>query len=249
MIKHSQCVTVISQLGFSLVEVMIAMVIALFLLGGILTVEQNNHATFVNQNQIVQLQDSERMAMSMMADVIQAAGYVANPATNDAGSAAVFPANAPFSAQGQYITYDTTATGDSIVVRYYTNGGDGVINCNGSSNQNAAGTYQLYVNEFSIINGQLVCTMNNTQYTLVNGVTSMTILYGVNTQGIKGNGANADTYKKASQMTATDWGNVATVTVTLEFNNPLYSASQTAQKQTLKITRAIGVMTNLGYRI
>ena len=55
------------------------MFIGLFLLGGLLTIVQTNRAVFGNQNQLALLHDSERMAMTLIADVVQSAGYFPDP--------------------------------------------------------------------------------------------------------------------------------------------------------------------------
>jgi len=62
------------QRGFTLLEIMIAMTIGLFLAGALVTVVQTNKTVFLNQNQLEQMQDGQRMAMTLMADVIQSAG-------------------------------------------------------------------------------------------------------------------------------------------------------------------------------
>ena len=67
------------QHGYSLIEVMVAITIALFLMGGALTIVQHTGNAFKAQGQLTQLQDSERMAMALMTDVIQSAGYYPNP--------------------------------------------------------------------------------------------------------------------------------------------------------------------------
>src|ERR1700722_20229317 len=72
------------QRGFTMVELMVALLIGLFLLGGLLTLVQDNRRTFSSQSQMAQLQDSERLAMSMMTDVIQQAGYFPDPTNNSA---------------------------------------------------------------------------------------------------------------------------------------------------------------------
>ena len=89
------------QQGFTLLEIMIAMAIGLFLVGALLTIVQSNKAVFLNQNQLVQLQDSERMAMTLMAEVIQEAGYFPDPTTNTVGGTLI--ANGAF-ANSQAIT-------------------------------------------------------------------------------------------------------------------------------------------------
>src|ERR1039458_5211994 len=74
------------QNGFTMVELVVALAIGLFLLGGLGVLVQDNKRTFSSQNQLAQLQDSERLAMTMMTDVIQAAGYFPNPTLNTAAS-------------------------------------------------------------------------------------------------------------------------------------------------------------------
>ena len=69
------------QSGYTLVELMVALAIALFLLGGLFTIVQGTRTTYGNQSQLAQLQDSERLAMTLITDVIQdsfiATGYSA----------------------------------------------------------------------------------------------------------------------------------------------------------------------------
>jgi type IV pilus assembly protein PilW len=234
--------------GFTLVEILIALVIGLFLMGALLTIVQANRTAFGNQNQLAQLQDSERMAMTMMADVIQSAGYFPDPTSNTLTSA--FSPVAPFVAgQSIYGVYSATVPGDTISVRYMTTGQDGILNCSGQSNTAPVGTSTLYVNTFQVLNGQLVCTMNGTQYNLVNGVTQLSVLYGVKANaGATGN--SVDTYMNATQVTAANlWGSVISALVQLSFNNPMYVASRptnAVNQPTVSLQRVIGVMNQTG---
>ena len=70
------------QQGFTLIEILIALLIGVFLLGALLTIVQANRRVYGDQSQLAQLQDSERMAMTLMTDVIQMAGYFPNPTQN-----------------------------------------------------------------------------------------------------------------------------------------------------------------------
>jgi type IV pilus assembly protein PilW len=229
--------------GFTLLEIMISLTIGLFLLGALLIIVQTNKTVFGNQNKLSQLQDGERMALMMMSDVIQSAGYFPDPTVNTQTSA--LSAVAPFAVgQSIYGTYSVTPPGDQINVRYMTAGGDNVLNCSGQSNP-TGGVNALYVNSFQIVNNQLVCTMNGTPYNLVSGVTNLSFLYGV-----KANAAAAandvDTYMNATQVTAAGlWSNVITVQVQLTFTNPLYVANQ-GQPQTISVQRVVGVMSQTG---
>jgi type IV pilus assembly protein PilW len=229
------------------VEILIALLIGLFLMVALLTIVQANRTVFGNQSKLAQMQDGERMAMTMIADVIQSAGYFPDPTTNTLTTS--LTAAPPF-AVGQAIdgTYSAAAPGDQIYVRYMTAGGDGILNCSGQSNP-VGGPNTLYVNWFQVLNGQLICTMNGTQYNLVNGITNMSILYGVKASaGAIGN--NVDTYMNASQVTAAGlWGSVISALVQLTFTNQLYVASQptTAFNQpTISLQRVVSVMNQTG---
>jgi type IV pilus assembly protein PilW len=243
------------QRGFTLIEILIALSLGLFLLAALLTIVQTNRAVYGDQSQLAQLQDSERMAMSLMTDVIQSAGYFPTtipPTTTQDGT---LTAVAPFAVgQAIYGTYTATVPGDAIYVRYMTATGDGILNCSGLSNTSGANT--LYVNQFYIAaNGQLSCNMNGTVYNLVSGVTNATTTLGVTNMsilyGVKANAAlpgnNVDTYLNASQMTPANWSSVISVLIQLTFTNPLYNTyGSTTQPATISIQRVVGVMNQLG---
>jgi type IV pilus assembly protein PilW len=251
------------QRGFTLIEILIALLIGVFLLAALLTIVQANRRVYGDQSQLAQLQDSERMAMTLMTDVIQMAGYYPNPTQNTVDSltaAGAFALGQPMTGQ-----FSSTAPGDQISVRYVTAGSDGILVCSGLSNPNAVGGANIqYVNTFQVVNGQLVCTLTTipasttVQYNLVSGVTNATtaaglggvvnlsILYGVKTNaGAAGNAV--DTYLNASQVTAAnDWSSIISVLIELTFTNPLYTNGSTTQPKTIEIQRVVGVMNQLG---
>jgi type IV pilus assembly protein PilW len=244
------------QRGFTLVELMIALVIALFLIGGLVTLVSAMKTTYNSQSGLSQLQDNERMAMTLITNVVESTGYFPSPLTNTAATS--FPAGAaPVSgtfASGQAIIgtghYTDAAPGNSISVRYLTTGSDNVINCTGNTSTVGAATF---VNTFSIDgNGNLVCNLivNGTAQPavqLVSGLNSMNIYYGVQTNG--GVSTNSiDTYIDASSMTASDWSNVKSVKITLTFVNPLYGqpGQTSSTQQYIAFTRIIDVMNKNG---
>jgi len=241
--KHSRFRAAQDERGYTLIEILVALFIGLFLLGALLTIVQANRAVFGNQSQLAQLQDGERMALTMMSDVVQSAGYFPDPHDNTLGGS--LTAIAPFTTgQSVYGTYSATPPGDQISIRYMTAGGDGILNCSGLSNP-TGGPNTLYVNTFQVLNGQLVCTMNGIQYNLVNGVTNLSILYGVKADAAAA-GNNVDTYMNATQVTAAGlWSSVITALVQLTFTNPVYVANQ-GQPQTVSIQRVISVMNQTG---
>jgi type IV pilus assembly protein PilW len=253
-----------TQRGFTLVELMIALVIGLFLVGGLLTLVQAMKRTSVSQSGLSQLQENERMAMSLMTDVIQSAGYFNNPVVNTAAS--VFPVAAPFTVAGQSVfgigAYGAAAPGNTVTVRYLTAGTgsaspDQNINCSGATSAVAA----TFVNLFRInsVTGNLECQLTVivggvstvTTVPLINGLTNMKIYYGVQTNtGVSNN--SVDSYLDATAVTAGNyWNAVKTVKVTLVFINPMYGnlPGQTTlgtTPQTINFTRIIPVMSNMG---
>jgi type IV pilus assembly protein PilW len=194
------------------------------------------------------------MAMTLITDVIQSAGYfVITSATVNNTAAASFPVAAPFTVAGQYIFGTGTFGGASntITVRYMTSGTDNVINCNGGTSAVAAS----FVNKFQIdvANQTLVCLLTVSGGTpnsvvLINGITNMQIYYGVRTNtGVTSN--SVDTYLDSTAVT--DWTAVKSVKITLTFVNPLYgnSPGQTTlagTPATINFTRIIPVMSNTG---
>ncbi len=62
------------QTGISLVEVLVALVISLFLLGGIVQVYTGNKATFAFTNSLAEIQENARFAMETMAQDLRLSG-------------------------------------------------------------------------------------------------------------------------------------------------------------------------------
>lgn len=236
------------QRGLSLIELMVAILIALFLIGGIIVVEQGVNLSYGQQNGLSQLQDEERFAMSVLTGVIGTAGYFPNPTTNSMVTA--LPSSGNFGTAGQAIWGPAAgALGDSIYARYMTQSGDGMTLCDGTSAATSVYTSYLYVAADTSGAGgdDLYCQLNGgTPVALVNGVTNMTIYYGVAT----GSDNNVTEYMTSAQVTAGGfWPQVTSVQVALTFTNPLARQSGQAvagQQATVTFTRVISVMGRVG---
>jgi len=250
--------------GFTLVELMVTVAIALFLIGGLLTVLQNVRGAYNNQQQLTQLQDQQRFALTILADVIQAGGYFPDPvAWQPANSLPA--ANAPAPCAAAFVAGQAAATApDTIEVRYRTALKDDVIFCDGSTNTTQDPT-GLYVNQFTVAPpagntpGQLQCQLSDgatgavikPPVTIVNGVENLQVLYGVKRTPALSD-YNVDTYLTADQMNTAgvngnDWNNVSSVRVILTFTNPLYNpASPAGQPATIAFERVIQVMARAG---
>jgi type IV pilus assembly protein PilW len=250
------------QAGFTLVELSVAMLVALFLAIGLVTILQNNRATYSNQTALAQLQDNQRLAMTMLNDVVQEAGYYPDPTTNTVTStlpAITIGSGTPVTGalQAQQTVagiYQAANPGDSIAVRYATASGDGILLCDGTSNTSGAMT--TYTNTYSInASGQLVCQVSvgnaaaSTARTLVSGIQRLNIMYGVKRDFTSSNN-NVDTYVRADQMTTTDWMNVSSVKVAVVFVNPMATTPKgvavPGQPTTFTFQRIIAIMNRAG---
>ncbi len=235
--------------GFTLIELMVTVAIALFLLGGLLTVVQNVRATYANQQSLAQLQDQQRFAFTVITDVIQAGSYF--PDARVWTPANSLPAAGPIlglSYQAGSAFAGANGPPDTFGVRYRTALNDGVIVCDGSTN--TANPTHLYTNTFSVTlpvgatPGTLNCSVDGgVPFVLVQGVQGMQVWYGVK-RNFATNDYNVDTYLTAAQMLAADWGNVSTVRVQLTFTNPL--AAQPGQPATIVMERVVEVMGRAG---
>jgi type IV pilus assembly protein PilW len=247
--------------GFTLIELMIAITLGLFLIGGLLMMVQSTRNAFGNQQLLAQLQDNERLVMTFMAEVTESAGYFPDPVHNSYTSMFLALSPIPHGAQsfvmaGQTVfgTFNAAAPGDTVSIRYAAAANDNVFNCKGTIN--TTGATDIFVNTFWVNNANpnnpvLTCTVSsangafpNTDIPLVNGVQNLTILYGVK-RNVNDTGSCADTYLTAAQMAPVlfpnDWLNVCSVQVQMFFTNPITPAGPP-----IKVQRTIATMVAAG---
>jgi type IV pilus assembly protein PilW len=255
--------------GFSLIELSIAILIALFLLGGLVTLLMGTRRTNATQSSLSQLQDNERIAMTLVTNVVQKAGYFADPVGQQLSSFIAETTPSGIALLGGQVlggSYNATPPGDILVVRFFTPQTDpynSVINCAGQSNTapSSAPVNLWYTNIFQIgtVNGTrwLQCQVqaNGVPTQLVNlipNVTNISVLYGVASGGT-GDDYSIVQYLNATQVTAgSNWPNVTAVKVTLTFQVPNYGNTggqmlpSSAPNSTTSITRVIPVMSRAG---
>jgi type IV pilus assembly protein PilW len=246
--------------GFTLVELMVTVAIALFLIGGLLTIIQNVRVRYADQQALAQLQDQQRFAMGVITDIVQQAGYFPDPVVNTVGTA--LTAVGPFQAGQAFFGAHVAGNPDTLSVRFRINQitGTGVVDgilCDGSTNW-TVGPDNLYTNTFSVLPpagnapGQLQCSVNGAPArTIVNGIENLQVLYGVKRTATSD--YNVDTYLDASQMLPNgsggpnggdDWQNISAVRVRITFTNPM--ANTPGQQPTILFDRVIEVMGRAG---
>jgi type IV pilus assembly protein PilW len=210
------------QIGFSLIELMVAITISMIMLAGILQVFLNSRNFYNLEVGSAQLQENARFTDLYMSHVIRLAGYRSPPA------ASVFPTVATtFTGATAYVT-GTSGSGinnsDSITVRYQGSGNgtgtpDGTVrdclNQGIDANTIATSTFSLTNNselQCQAINPN-AAPSTNTQI-LLSGVEDFKVLYGEDVN----NDNSADRYVPANFATL-NWNNVVSVRLSILFRS------------------------------
>jgi type IV pilus assembly protein PilW len=244
--------------GFSLVELMVAVAVSVFLLMGLFTVLQNTRKTSDNERYLAQLQDDERIAMTLFTNVIESAGYYSNALTSGTMMSA-FPVVGSFATAGQIVYGATNGQGDTVTLRYQADATDAnVMTCQGTTLSGPTS----HTSTFSLdANNNLQCSIDGgTPVTLISNVTALSIRYGVGSGiGQPNSAGTPDSYLTAADMNAvpTRWTNVYTIRVTLTFKNPLVinaasttlQAGQVAAPATLTFSRIISIKSRTGVNV
>ena len=200
------------QCGFTMVELLVAMAIGLFLVGGVFQLFVANKQSSRIQNNLSHVQENGRFAVSELARVIRMTGLKSDP-TDTAAFSTV--ATAPI--------VGTDSTSDDISISFQGSIG-GAIDCLGTSFLPATPAATI-TNRFYLANdangvSSLFCSETTAAtpnpQPLVEDVTNMQITYGVDTAG----DGTANYYVDATTVTAgtagvADWPNVVSVHISL----------------------------------
>lgn len=175
--------------GFSLVELMIALLIGLFLIGGVVGFFISNQQTSEVKRNLDNAQESFRFASMAISRVVRLGGGV-----DSSDSAILEP-----------------SSDNELIVRFPE--GEGVKDCLG---QPAETEGDIAENRFFVNGGALLCDNSSQTGTLVSGIESMEVRYGV--PGASQWVADSD-YMLAADITADtsiNWADVTSVRVKLK---------------------------------
>ncbi len=153
------------QSGFTLIELMIAGVLGLLLIGGVIQLFSGSRDVHSMQEQLASLQENGRFALSILDEQIRMGGWT----------------ELESSPQAIDISSSTDGVNDSLVVSYrVASGSADNLDCNGN-----LVTGGLIRNTFSVNAGNLQCQGNGggAAQILVSNVESFQVLYGVETDG------------------------------------------------------------------
>lgn len=228
--------------GFTLIEMMVAMIISIFLTMALAGIYNSLKRSFFSEDGISQTQENLRLALTTLTNSIQAAGYFPDPVNNNAGS--VFPTNTTFTTAGQFIL-GTSVSGSpqTLTVRYQTQDSDGILNCAGAENK--TGAKAILTNTFSVnSNGELTCT------TTINSATPTSVVLARNISKIEflyatdkvNNDGQVDSYLSAADAATTGWNKVYAVRIELTLLDTINSNAAAKQDMPSKIIQYVNLM-------
>ena len=188
--------------GYSMIELVVAITIGVFLLMGLFTVFQSQRQASTEATGLAELEDEERLAMTILTDVIQSGGYFPDPVAEDITGALPPDDNDYTYTGGGQVFYGTVVTAgppasETMMVRFKAGPSDPIINCNGGQNTSTTAS-AIFVNYFQLTTNaqgisQLGCAVGPDSTTvtaaktavmgLVNNVVGLQFHYAVNTTG------------------------------------------------------------------
>lgn len=181
------------QAGVGLVEIMIAMLIGLFLIGGVAQIFLSNKQSFRVQEAQSRAQENVRLVSVLLSSSMGKAGFRQNPQDDPS---VLFPAAAPALSGtndgGAGTPAGTLANTDTITIRFQ---GDGIMTgCLGADvPAGVVSTNRYRVRD----DGVLTCSVNSGSFQpLLDNVENMQILYGEDT----GSDRSVDRYVNAGQV-------------------------------------------------
>jgi len=219
------------KMGFSLIEMMIAMAVGLLLSVGTATIYFSSQRASLTQSQYSIIEDNGRVALEILTQIIEHTGYVSANSSPLAGNDRFITANiVASSCGGQNNILNTSlfgktlndAGGDSIGIVYI---GDANINrdCGGeqlptvcqAGGVGSIDASKIYNYFFVAINADNMPVLNcagsrsNNTIEIAEGVENIQILYGIDNNGDN----QVDQYVNADQVTR--WGSILSVQLAL----------------------------------
>jgi type IV pilus assembly protein PilW len=201
------------QSGFSLVEIMIALIIGLFLLGGLLQLFSGAQQTYRMQRNLARLQENGRFALDFLAHDVRMTGYwgcMTSSSGDVSGAAGASAVPDTMILQGAFVLTPTGICGSPV----NSANSCGAVNC--FTDLTSTITYTISTPAVSSTMPNPTITLyrntNNVPNPLIEGIENMKILYGVDSDG----DGVANYYLPANPLwVAVDWIKVISIRISL----------------------------------
>ncbi len=198
--------------GFTLIEVLVALVLGLFLIAGVIQVYMGGKRSYNTQEGMSRLQENGRIGTFFLQRTLRQAGFYSSPGV-DPNSIFTSALPAVFGTEGG-------TQPDTVTVRFQ--GGVGMTDCFGSPV--AADVLPTNTNVFSLSAANattglrsLQCSVNGgAPQPLVEGITDLQIWYGIDTT-LSDTNSTANRYVTANNVS--NWAHVKSVRIILTANS------------------------------
>lgn len=222
------------QKGLTLVEIMIAMVIGLVIMGGVIKIYTSSKAAYNLQSGMSRMHENARFALDILSMHISMAGYTQSITAAYGISSTNSKENESVNSALGFTKENLTAS-DVIEVSYQA-----PTDCAGNATSGVA------INRFYISNTDLVCLGNGsvTPEVMIEGVENLQILYGEDTD----NDDVINRYVSASNVTL--WNSVKSVRIAILVNTVQNISSKDRKQYALLNTPPVGPITDgRGHRV
>jgi type IV pilus assembly protein PilW len=245
--RHNRSIDRLRQRGFSMVELMVALVIGLILVAAMGYVFISSRQAYRSSDGLSRIQENTRSAVLMVNTTIRLAGYIANPLTaSDPTAVFASPQLAIFGGKASALSssaYNISPSGtdsncttncDFVEISYQGASDGSSRDCQGAtiaagsivsnvfyiskaSSDDASGPSSLYC-WVGYYNSTSKTFTTVTQQPLVYGVTLLNATYGVDSDGDQA----VDYYATAAQIgsSASAWTRIKSVQITLTVKSP-----------------------------
>jgi len=199
------------QLGLTLVELMIAMVIGLVLVGGVIQIFAANNQTYRVTENMSRVQENGRFALDNLGRIIRLAGFKGDTETSPGAEYVTNTTASPSVTftNGQTVSGIDGGVGgaaldqsDDLFIRYRGASLGSMTDCIGTNiGQGTAFAGNNVVNRYYVNNGSLMCHSSAAPAVpqpLIDNVVSMQILYGMTTDPAAFHDVQAECYLPAS---------------------------------------------------
>ena len=249
------------QRGLSLVELMVALVLGLVLMTGVIQVFLASRQTYATNEAMARMQENGRFALEFISRSARLAGYVEAIYTGDKPLAIVRPSCTGLPGSVPAALCTTNGAGNAsdtvgFIMQPVIIDGER-RDCLGNT---IAGNNDLIINQFSIIpaTGSTPAALGCRAYnlttsnwiagpnaqTLVDGVDSIQVLYGISTSG---DSRSANQYVSADRVGAnlSDWQKIRSVRISV-LANSVVTTNETSARQFVLLDAAPLTAANLG---
>ena len=167
------------QSGFSLIEIMIALLIGVFLLGGMLQIFSVSQQTYRMQSNLARLQENGRFALDFLAHDIRMVGYWGCMTSSTSDISGIDGTHDSITIQGSFDLTPTGLCGSPV----NSANSCGTVNC--YTDLKSTITYNIAIPAATTSspnpNITLYRNTNNVSNPLIEGIQNMQILYGIDT--------------------------------------------------------------------